>query len=152
MLARICGPKRSGLKWPYVFLKERCELRRRRHHQEAAAGYACATCQVAETGYTGPNSEINAFSSAQSGVVPGRFSDRKPQSYLYGRAQSRGPLLRPRSTDLAGRQFLGWSRFRSRQARTGGSPSGGATKSISCFVSFPETRRATSRPELSGNI
>src|SRR6201998_971998 len=25
-------------------------------------GYACATCHVAETGFTGPNSEINAFS------------------------------------------------------------------------------------------
>src|SRR4051794_38944352 len=42
-------------------------------------GYACATCHVAETGYTGPNSEINAFSGPQPGVVPGRFSDRKPQ-------------------------------------------------------------------------
>ena len=29
---------------------------------------------------------------------------------------------------------------------------GGATETMSCFVSFPETRRATSRPELSGNI
>ena len=47
------------------------------------AGYACATCHVAETGYTGPNSEINAFSGPQPGVVPGRYSDRKPQSYLY---------------------------------------------------------------------
>src|SRR5258708_35527693 len=41
-------------------------------------GYACATCHVAETGYTGPNSEINAFSGPQPAVVPGRFSDRKP--------------------------------------------------------------------------
>src|SRR5260370_10470132 len=46
-------------------------------------GYSCATCHVPETGYTGPNSEINAFSGPQPGVVPGRFSNRKPQSYLY---------------------------------------------------------------------
>jgi cytochrome c peroxidase len=43
-------------------------------------GYACGTCHVAETGYTGPNSEINAFSGPQPGIVPSRFSDRKPQS------------------------------------------------------------------------
>ena len=41
-------------------------------------GYACASCHVAETGYTGQNSEINAFSGPQPGVVPGRYSDRKP--------------------------------------------------------------------------
>jgi hypothetical protein len=32
------------------------------------------------------------------------------------------------------------------------SSSGGATETMSCLVSFPATRRATSRPELSGNI
>ena len=31
-------------------------------------GYACGSCHVAETGYTGPNSEINAFSGPQPGV------------------------------------------------------------------------------------
>ncbi len=55
------------------------------------AGYACATCHVAETGYTGPNSEINAFSGPQPGVVPGRYSDRKPQSYLYAAFSPEGP-------------------------------------------------------------
>jgi cytochrome c peroxidase len=54
-------------------------------------GYACATCHVAETGQTGPNSEINAFSGPQPGVVPGRFSDRKPQSYLYAAFSPEGP-------------------------------------------------------------
>ena len=54
-------------------------------------GYACATCHVAETGYTGPNSEINAFSGPQPGVVPGRYSDRKPQSYLYAAFSPEGP-------------------------------------------------------------
>jgi cytochrome c peroxidase len=46
-------------------------------------GYSCATCHVPEAGFTGPNSEINAFAGPQPGIVPGRFSDRKPQSYLY---------------------------------------------------------------------
>ena len=59
------------------------------------AGYACATCHVAETGYTGPNSEINAFSGPQPGVVPGRYSDRKPQSYLYAAFSPEGPYFDP---------------------------------------------------------
>ena len=59
------------------------------------AGYACATCHVAETGYTGPNSEINAFSGPQPGVVPGRYSDRKPQSYLYAAFSPEGPYYDP---------------------------------------------------------
>jgi len=54
-------------------------------------GYSCATCHVPETGYTGPNSEINAFSGPQPGVVPGRFSNRKPQSYLYAAFSPVGP-------------------------------------------------------------
>src|ERR1700675_3760111 len=40
-------------------------------------GYSCANCHVPETGFTGPNSEINAFAGPQPGIVPGRFSDRK---------------------------------------------------------------------------
>jgi cytochrome c peroxidase len=58
-------------------------------------GYACATCHVPETGYTGPNSQINAFSGPQPGVVPGRFSDRKPQSYLYAAFSPVGPYYDP---------------------------------------------------------
>jgi cytochrome c peroxidase len=54
-------------------------------------GYSCATCHVPETGFTGPNSEINAFSGPQPGIVPGRFSDRKPQSYLYAAFSPEGP-------------------------------------------------------------
>jgi Di-haem cytochrome c peroxidase len=54
-------------------------------------GYACATCHVAETGYTGPNSEINAFSGPQPGVVPGQYNDRKPQSYLHAAFSPEGP-------------------------------------------------------------
>src|ERR1700726_1562602 len=59
------------------------------------AGYPCATCHVAETGYTGPNSEINAFSGPLPGVVPGRYSDRKPQSYLYAAFSPEGPYYDP---------------------------------------------------------
>jgi cytochrome c peroxidase len=55
------------------------------------SGYSCATCHVPETGFTGPNSEINAFSGPQPGVVPGRFSNRKPQSYLYAAFSPVGP-------------------------------------------------------------
>jgi cytochrome c peroxidase len=58
-------------------------------------GYSCATCHVVETGFTGPNSEINAFSGPQPGVVPGRFSDRKPQSYLYAAFSPEGPYYDP---------------------------------------------------------
>ena len=54
-------------------------------------GYSCATCHVPEAGFTGPNSEINAFAGPQPGVVPGRFSDRKPQSYLYAAFSPEGP-------------------------------------------------------------
>src|ERR1700740_3173884 len=35
-------------------------------------GYACFTCHIPETGFTGPSSEINAFSGEMPGVVPGR--------------------------------------------------------------------------------
>ena len=58
-------------------------------------GYACGTCHIAETGYTGPNSEINAFSGPQPGIVPGRFSNRKPQSYLYAAFSPEGPYYDP---------------------------------------------------------
>jgi cytochrome c peroxidase len=60
-------------------------------------GYSCATCHVPEAGFTGPNSEINAFAGPQPGIVPGRFSDRKPQSYLYAAFSPEGPYY---DTDL----------------------------------------------------
>src|SRR6195256_6019034 len=58
-------------------------------------GYSCANCHVPETGFTGPNSQINAFAGPQPGVVPGRFSDRKPQSYLYAAFSPEGPSFDP---------------------------------------------------------
>src|SRR5258708_5042298 len=60
------------------------------------SGYACATCHVAETGFTGPNSQINAFSAPQPGIVPAPFSNRKPQSQLYAAFSPKGPYSDPR--------------------------------------------------------
>jgi cytochrome c peroxidase len=56
-------------------------------------GYACATCHVPETGFTGPNSEINLFSGPMPGVVPGRFRNRKPYSYGYAAFSPEGPYF-----------------------------------------------------------
>src|SRR5258708_13412613 len=46
-------------------------------------GYSCATCHVAETGFTGPNSEINPSSVPHPGIEPARFTDPNPHSHLY---------------------------------------------------------------------
>jgi cytochrome c peroxidase len=75
------------------------------HTRSNPPGYACATCHVSETGYTGPNSEINAFSGPQPGVVPGRFSDRKPQSYLYAAFSPEGPYYDPSLRTWLGGNF-----------------------------------------------
>src|SRR5258707_4882620 len=39
-------------------------------------GYACASCHIRETGFTGPHSEINESGGPMPGVVPGRFGPR----------------------------------------------------------------------------
>jgi cytochrome c peroxidase len=57
-------------------------------------GYACATCHVPEAGFTGPDSSVNLFGGPQPGVVPGRFSNRKPQSYVYAVFCPVGPVFR----------------------------------------------------------
>jgi cytochrome c peroxidase len=56
-------------------------------------GYACATCHLPEAGFTGPDSLVNQFSGPQPGVVPGRFSNRKPQSYVYAAFCPVGPAF-----------------------------------------------------------
>ena len=56
-------------------------------------GYACFTCHVPETGFTGPSSEINAFSGPMPGVVPGRFRERKPMSYAVSAFSPIGPYF-----------------------------------------------------------
>src|ERR1700751_1511631 len=68
-------------------------------------GYSCATCHVPETGFTGPNSEVNAFSGPQPGVVPGRFSNRKLQSYLYAAFSPEGPYFDPHQQVWLGGSF-----------------------------------------------
>jgi cytochrome c peroxidase len=54
-------------------------------------GYACATCHIPETGFTGPTSIVNLVAGTMPGVVPGRFSNRKPQSYVYSSFAPEGP-------------------------------------------------------------
>jgi cytochrome c peroxidase len=56
-------------------------------------GYACATCHAPDAGFTGPNSEVNLFGGEQPGVVPGRYGNRKPQSYAYAAFSPVGPVF-----------------------------------------------------------
>jgi cytochrome c peroxidase len=58
-------------------------------------GYACATCHVTETGYTGPNSEINAFSGSQPGVVPGGAAIASLRAISTRRSVLRVPTTTP---------------------------------------------------------
>src|SRR3977135_1613944 len=44
---------------------------------------ACAFCHMAETGFTGPVSELNRTTAAYPGSVRTRFSNRKPQTHAY---------------------------------------------------------------------
>src|SRR6202022_1347370 len=44
---------------------------------------ACAFCHTAETGFTGPVSELNRTTGSYPGSVRTRFSNRKPQSHAY---------------------------------------------------------------------
>jgi cytochrome c peroxidase len=54
-------------------------------------GYACATCHIPTTGFTGPTSVVNLLAGPQPGVVPGRSGPRKPQSYVYASWSPIGP-------------------------------------------------------------
>jgi cytochrome c peroxidase len=56
-------------------------------------GYACETCHIAPTGFTGPVSVVNLATGTMPGVVPGRFSNRKPQSYVYATWSPLGPIF-----------------------------------------------------------
>jgi cytochrome c peroxidase len=44
---------------------------------------ACAACHAPETGFVGPDSEINAHGAVYEGSIAGRFGDRKPPSASY---------------------------------------------------------------------
>ena len=57
-------------------------------------GYACFTCHVPETGFASTSvSEVNAFSGIMPGVIPGRFSNRKPMTYAMTAFSPIGPFF-----------------------------------------------------------
>ena len=68
-------------------------------------GYACATCHVPTAGFTGPSSIVNLISGPQPGVVPGRFSNRKPQSYVYAAFSPVGPVYNATAAGYIGGTF-----------------------------------------------
>lgn len=47
-------------------------------------GQSCASCHVPETGFTGPNNDLNAHGSVYEGAVDTRFSNRHPPTAAYG--------------------------------------------------------------------
>jgi cytochrome c peroxidase len=49
-------------------------------------GQSCATCHAPDTGFTGPDSDINATEAVYPGVVHTRFGNRKPPTAAYGGA------------------------------------------------------------------
>jgi cytochrome c peroxidase len=62
---------------------------------------SCGACHSPNTGFTGPNSSINASGSVYEGSVSGRFGNRKPPSSAYAtqspilHAENEGTLFRP---------------------------------------------------------
>jgi cytochrome c peroxidase len=56
-------------------------------------GYACATCHIPPSGFTGPNSDVNMHGGPVPGVIPGRVGRRKPQSIPYATFSPEGPYL-----------------------------------------------------------
>src|SRR5580658_5519239 len=65
---------------------------------------ACAFCQMPETGFTGPVSELNRATGAYPGSVRTRYSERKPQTHAYAPL---APVLHynPGRGDLVGGNF-----------------------------------------------
>jgi cytochrome c peroxidase len=53
-------------------------------------GQSCASCHSPETGFTGPDSEINSHGAVYAGAVNTRFGNRKPSSISYG---GQSPIL-----------------------------------------------------------
>lgn len=47
-------------------------------------GQSCATCHAPETGFTGPDSAINAAGAVYPGAIHTRFGNRKPPTVAYG--------------------------------------------------------------------
>ena len=44
---------------------------------------SCASCHDPGTGFTGPDSALNAAGAVEEGAIPGRFGNRKPPSSAY---------------------------------------------------------------------
>jgi cytochrome c peroxidase len=49
----------------------------------APAGVSCSACHSPDSGFTGPNSDINAHGAVYEGAVDTRFSARAPPSAAY---------------------------------------------------------------------
>ena len=81
-------------------------------------GYACAQCHIPTAGFTGPSSIVNLISGPQPGVVTGRFSNRKPQSYVYAAFSPYGPVFNATlATWLGGTFWDGRTRDNAHQAQ-----------------------------------
>jgi cytochrome c peroxidase len=52
-------------------------------HLSVNQNEACSFCHTPETGFTGPIQSLNSTTVAYPGSVRTRFSQRKPQSYMY---------------------------------------------------------------------
>jgi cytochrome c peroxidase len=52
-------------------------------HLSVKQNEACSFCHTPETGFTGPIQSLNQTTSSYPGSVRTRFSNRKPQSYMY---------------------------------------------------------------------
>jgi cytochrome c peroxidase len=52
-------------------------------HLSVRQNEACSFCHTPETGFTGPMQSINLGAVSYPGSVRSRFSQRKPQSYMY---------------------------------------------------------------------
>ncbi len=52
-------------------------------HLSVNQNEACSFCHTPETGFTGPVQSLNLTTVSYPGSVRARFSNRKPQSYMY---------------------------------------------------------------------
>jgi cytochrome c peroxidase len=70
------------------------------------SGYSCLTCHVPQTGFASTSvSEVNAFLGVMPGVVPGRFSNRKPMTYAMTTFSPIGPYFDPAKAIYIGGNF-----------------------------------------------
>jgi cytochrome c peroxidase len=66
------------------------------HTLSDPSGYACFSCHTPQTGFASPlDSEVNAILGIPSGVVPGRFANRKPMTYAATAFCPIGPAYYP---------------------------------------------------------